>query len=286
MNSKDYFASLLGERSGGARPSHATVVTPGTIARVRQEQAADAFAAERAELLAAQEALREELDAQREATEELARDLALLQEESAMAKEAAESAHTALLARAESAEAACAAARAELEAERAKPRLDEGILAENAEKEREIARLQELLAEAQRTSLSSSVLLEKPDTVGEKFGGEVREHVLDTLAAACAAAEAGGRDRRARILEAVLCANPSSGELDRRREAVRQIVKDAGAFLDDRAISALERLGFRYVSGKNHHKLEWAGIRFPMAKTPSDHRSCLNSAAEIANRVF
>ena len=52
------------------------------------------------------------------------------------------------------------------------------------------------------------------------------------------------------------------------------------------AVCALEKLGFRYISGANHHKLDYAGIRFPVAKTPSDHRSCLNSAAEICNRVF
>ena len=286
MNSNDYFASLLGDKPGDTPRRRTTVVTPNTIAKVRQEQAADAFAAERTELTAAQDALKEELDAQREACESLARDLTLLREEAAAAKDAAEAEKTALLARAESAESACAAVRAELEAERAKPHLDESLLAESAAKDREIARLQELLADAQRTSLSSSVLLEKPPALSEKFAGEIREHVLATLADSHAAAEAGGHDRRARILEAVLCANPASGELDRRREAVRQIVKDAGSFLDDRAIAELEKLGFRYVSGKNHHKLEWAGIRFPMAKTPSDRRSCLNSAAEIANRIF
>ena len=63
-------------------------------------------------------------------------------------------------------------------------------------------------------------------------------------------------------------------------------MKDAGTFIDDATIAALEKLGFRYVSGANHHKLDFAGIRFPVAKTPSDHRSCLNSAAEICNRVF
>lgn len=286
MNSNDYFASLLGDKPGPKPRRRTTVVTPNTIAKVRQEQAADAFAAERAELTAAQDALKDELDAQREACESLARDLTLLREEATAAKDAAAAETATLLARAESAESACAAVRAELEAERAKPHLDDKILEENAAKDREIARLQELLADAQRTSLSSSVLLEKPPALSEKFAGEIREHVLAALADSHAAAEAGGRDRRARILEAVLCANPSSGELESRREAVRQIVKDAGSFLDDRAIDALEKLGFRYVSGKNHHKLEWAGIRFPMAKTPSDHRSCLNSAAEIANRVF
>lgn len=286
MNSNDYFASLLGDRPGNVPRNRTTVVTPNTIAKVRQEQAADAFAAERAEMQAAQDALKEELEAQREACESLARDLALLKEENEANKAAAEADKTALLSRAESAEASCAAVRAELEAERAKPRIDEKMLEESAAKDREIARLQELLADAQRTSLSSSVLMEKPPALGEKFQGEIREHVIAALADSLSAAEAGGRDRRARILEAVLCANPPSGELESRREAVRQILKDAGSFLDDGDIADLEKLGFRYISGKNHHKLEWAGIRFPMSKTPSDHRSCLNSAAEIINRVF
>ena len=286
MNSNDYFASLLGDKPGTAPHNRTTVVTPNTIAKVRQEQAADAFAAERAELQAAQDALKEELEAQREACESLARDLALLQEEADAAKATAEADKAALLARAEAAEADNVAVRTELEAERAKPHIDEKMLEESAAKDREIARLQELLSDAQRTSLSSSVLMEKPPELGEKFPGEIREHVIAALADSRAAAEAGGRDRRARILEAVLCANPPSGELENRREAVRQILKDAGSFLDDGDIAALEKLGFRYISGKNHHKLEWAGIRFPMAKTPSDHRSCLNSAAEIINRVF
>ena len=63
-------------------------------------------------------------------------------------------------------------------------------------------------------------------------------------------------------------------------------MKDAGSFIDNATIASLEKLGFRYISGSNHHKLDYAGIRFPVAKTPSDHRSCLNSAAEICNRVF
>ena len=67
---------------------------------------------------------------------------------------------------------------------------------------------------------------------------------------------------------------------------MRQIVKDAGSNLDASAIAELEKIGFRYISGKNHHKIDWAGIRFPLAKTPSDYRACFNSSAEIINRVF
>ena len=81
MNSNDYFASLLGDQPGTAPRRKTTVVTPNTIAKVRQEQAVDAFAAERAQMQSAQDALQEELDAQREACESLARDLALLREE-------------------------------------------------------------------------------------------------------------------------------------------------------------------------------------------------------------
>lgn len=286
MNSNDYFASLLGDKPSNAHNNRTTVVTPNTIAKVRQEQAADVFAAERAEMQAAQAAIKEELEAQREACESLARDLALLQEETNAAKATAEVDKLALLARAESAEADCAAVRVELEAERAKSHINEKMLEESAAKDREIARLQELLADAQRTSLSSSVLMEKPPALGEKFPGEIREHVIAALADSRAAAEAGGRDRRARILEAVLCANSPSGDLENRRDTVRQILKDAGSFLNDDDIAALEKLGFRYISGKNHQKLEWAGIRFPMSKTPSDRRCCLNSASEIINRVF
>ncbi|MCQ2393122.1 MAG: hypothetical protein MJ249_02445 [Kiritimatiellae bacterium] len=133
---------------------------------------------------------------------------------------------------------------------------------------------------------SETALLDKPSELAEKFFGEIREHVVETLAEAYRAAEAGGRDRRARVLEAVLVTNPPTGELEQRRAEVKQIVKEAGSTLDNTALAALEKIGFRYISGNKHHKLDWAGIRFPIAKTPSDYRACLNSAAEINNRVF
>lgn len=282
--STDYFSSLLGggkpdRKPAPAQPRRTTIVTPATIARVREEQAEEALAAERADADAREAQLKEELEAERAASASLATDLAnaradyddLLEE-----KRAAEALAAKRIADLESA----------LDAERAKPRLDDALAAATAKKDEEIAALRAQLDEAQRTSLSSSVLLEKPAGFTEKFVGEIREHVIDALVAANEAAEAAGRDRRARILEAVLGTNPPVGELERRREMVKQIVKEAGATLDDGALAELEKLGFRYVSGNKHHKLEWAGIRFPLTKTPSDHRSCLNSAAEINNRVF
>lgn len=282
-NPADYFSSLLGAGTAPRQKQpRATVVTPATIARVRAEQVEDAFAAER-------ESLKAELAEKQSVIDALALDSVQQKESLMQAQEKLAQAEGKLaqsqdeLARAVEELARTAAA---LDAEHTAPKVDPALQEEVAAKDREIARLQALLVEAQRTSLSSTVLLDKPGGFSEKFTGEIREHLLEALADALRAADAGGRDRRARILEAILCANACSGELARRRAAVKQIMKDAGAFIDDSTIAALERLGFRYISGANHHKLDFAGIRFPVAKTPSDHRSCLNSAAEICNRVF
>ena len=294
-SSSDYFSSLLGGDGEVAKPKHApasvpprrtTVVTPATVARVKEEQAEAARAAERAGFQAREDALKEEIELQKAACASIAADLADARRELEDAKREladAEEETEALNARRLRLEDENRRLAADLAAARATPPRDDAQL---AAKDEEIARLKTLLAEAQRTALSDSVLLEKPAGLSEKFAGELREHVAETIADAVGAAEAGGRDRRARILEAVLVANPPSGDLDRRREAVKQIVKEAGARLDNAAIAELEKLGFRYVSGNKHHKLEWAGIRFPLAKTPSDYRACLNSAAEICNRVF
>ena len=288
-SSTDYFSSLLGTPSAQRQkeaPRRTTVVTPGTVARVRAEQAEDAFAAER-------DALNAELEERQAVIDALALDAAEAKESLEQTQEKLKHAQEELAQAGARADEELAKVKEELdqtkvalEAERSAPKVDPALQEEVAAKDREIARLQEMLIEAQRTSLSSTVLLDKPDGISEKFTGEIREHLLEALADAQRAADAGGRDRRARILEAILCANACSGELARRRDEVKQVMKDAGSFIDDATIAALERLGFRYVSGSNHHKLDYAGIRFPVAKTPSDHRSCLNSAAEICNRVF
>ena len=78
-------------------------------------------------------------------------------------------------------------------------------------------------------------------------------------------------------------ANQSSGELERRRAELRQILKDAGYYNDPKP---LERLGLRLISGRTHWKLQYANVRVTMSKTPSDYRANLNNGNEIANRCF
>ena len=126
-------------------------------------------------------------------------------------------------------------------------------------------------------------ILAAPAAVAEVFPGEVREQVVATLLDGLGSAERSGRERRAEILRYVLAANQSSGELERRRAELRQILKDAGYYNDPKP---LERLGLRLISGRTHWKLQYANVRVTMSKTPSDYRANLNNGNEIANRCF
>lgn len=126
-------------------------------------------------------------------------------------------------------------------------------------------------------------VLAAPGAFAEAFPGELREMVLSVLSDARDAAVQSTRERRAAVLGAVLAANRPTGELDRRRTELKQIMKDAGYYTDPRA---LEELGFKLVSGRTHWKLEYAGVRMPIAKTPSDYRANLNMAADMANKCF
>ncbi len=269
-NSQDYFSALLGNKNATndksvKRTQQHTVVTPGTISRVREEQATLAFDQERKNLLS-------ELADQKAAMEELARELV-----------DAEDARDEAIRQKETSEVKLATINDELTAANSELATANSEL---AAANNEIERLKALLIEAQRTSLSSSVLLDKPAGIGEKFSGEIREHILETLRIARDAAENSGQERRSRLLEAVLCTNIPSGELEKRRRELKQLVIEEGNAINTATIAKLERLGFKYISGKNHHKLDWAGHRYIIAKTPSDHRAAQNSAADICNRIF
>ncbi len=289
VRSEDYFASLLGPAPAAhakkaaptpARP-RTTIVTPNTIARVREEQAAAVFEAEKAVLQTEIDKLKEDLEIEKLVKDSFAQDKAAALQDLAAARQETEDVRRALAAAQKEVENV----RAEAAAERARHQLE--LDAAHHERDDVQTQLDALKnVQTERRGGETTTLLAIPTTLSEKFPGEIREHLLEALADALSTAESGGRDRRARLLEAVLCANPLSGELEKRRQSVRRIVREAGSKLDDAVLAQLQKLGFRYVSGNKHHKIEWAGIRFPVSKTPSDHRACLNSATEINNRAF
>ena len=125
-----------------------------------------------------------------------------------------------------------------------------------------------------------------PPPTAEVFPGEVRDHILAVLTEGLEAAQSSERERRAAVLEDVLAANKPGSELERRRKELKQIIKDTGSFVDARTIAALEKIGFKCVSGNKHWKLDYANVRIPISKTPSDRRGAQNTATDIANRCF
>lgn len=304
---RDIFASLMGT----AKPATPVVkpgrVTTATIAKVREAQAVEA--AERAfdEKLEAVKAEKEALEAKVSSLQEeiatlniaiasIAADKASLQDQldqasgelkaARAAGEDFEEAAKSLRSENGKLSAANSELNLELAALKAEPKVDPSVAAESEERLREIERLKALLNEAQRTSLSSSVLLEKPYAFAEKFPGEIREHVLDTILEAQKAADGDGRERRAKLLEAILMANPSDGELERRREAVKSILLGvSGGFIGERDIKELERLGFRSVGTGPHRKLVWGNVPFTVETPPDGSRSILNSEQTL-KRAF
>ena len=118
-----------------------------------------------------------------------------------------------------------------------------------------------------------------PPATTEVFPGEGREHILAVLSEGLETAQSSGRERRATVLKDVLSANKPGSELERRRAELKQIIKDTGSFIDSRTIAALEKIGFKCVSGNKHWKLDYANVRFPMSKTPSDRRGAQNTFA-------
>jgi len=141
-------------------------------------------------------------------------------------------------------------------------------------------------AAPERSAAPAESILDSVEGIREVFPGELREQILTTLEEEASRARQCGRLRRAGLLEAVLKANGPTGELERRRDALKQILKDAGSFTDDRALAELRGLGIRCISGRRHWKLEYGEIRMPIAKTPSDCRAGRNAAASIGNICF
>ncbi len=196
---------------------------------------------------------------------------------------------------------------AKAQAERKSADLEQQLAAErqmraSAETERdrlrgEVLRLKNELEEALTAPGTQPVVSEpvretqvagllKPPATAEVFPGEVREHILAVLTEGLEAAQSSERERRAAVLEDVLSANKPGSELERRRRELKQIIKDTGSFVDARTIAALEKLGFKCVSGNKHWKLDYANVRIPISKTPSDRRGAQNTATDIANRCF
>lgn len=111
----------------------------------------------------------------------------------------------------------------------------------------------DVLAKNAETTLSNKMtLLERNPEVEDRFPGEMRDHVLETLKEAREAAEKDGRVRRAQILEAILVDNEVSGELAKRRAALEKLFNDNQNILSGPVINELDNMNIPYKHGEDY----------------------------------
>lgn len=124
----------------------------------------------------------------------------------------------------------------------------------------EIAKLKEEISHVAETLLKNSevekpnqvTLLERNPDLGDKFEGETYDHVLEVLKEARDASEAAGRNRRAQVLEGVLVANESTGNLVKKREELKKLFSDNQNVINGQVINELDKLGIPYKVGETY----------------------------------
>lgn len=152
----------------------------------------------------------------------------------------------------------------------------------NKEYEKLKEKLQEIIGNLD-SGVEIGSLLTMPDNFEEVFEGELRELILAIMQDALSVASRGEQDRRKRALAAVLAKNRSSGELQQRQRQLERIFRNANGAYEP---NEFEKLGFKLISGSKHWKLDYAGIRLTIAKTPSDYRANQNNIVNFSKKCF
>lgn len=189
-----------------------------------------------------EEIVPEELDVQKAVVESLAADKAMMAERlAAMEKENGE-----LRAKAGELEKG-AAVIDELQREIA------ALKAKNDEQAAELAKMGDVLAtNAEDGAANKMALLDRDLELPDRFPGETRDHVIEVIREAREKAEAEGRIRRAQLLEAVLVANESSGELEKRRRGLEKFFNDNANIISGPVMAELDRCGIAYKNGEEY----------------------------------
>lgn len=184
----------------------------------------------------------EELDVQKAVVESLAADKAMMAERlAAMEKEKGEL--SARLAELEK----VALSVDELQREIA------ALKAKNDEQAAELAKMGDVLAtNAEDGAANKMALLDRDLELPDRFPGETRDHVIEVIREAREKAEAEGRIRRAQLLEAVLVANESSGELEKRRRGLEKFFNDNANIISGPVMAELDRCGIAYKNGEEY----------------------------------
>jgi len=122
-----------------------------------------------------------------------------------------------------------------------------------AEQNKALAEVGDVLAKNSETEGSNKVsLLDRDLELPDRFPGETRDHVLESIKEARDRAEAEGRVRRAQILESVLVANEPTGNLEKKRAALEKFFNENQNILSGPVIEELQRCGISHKKGEEY----------------------------------
>ena len=135
----------------------------------------------------------------------------------------------------------------------------------------------------------------KIDTSGKMFNhgkikdfydDEVREIILECLEEYRSKYTSEG-SRRADVLDSFLSANPKTGILDKKRQAITEAMKEFEGNTPS-SINALKSAGLTIKSRKNHIKGYWfeEKYNFTLASSPSDYSSNKNGEMVMIKKFF
>jgi hypothetical protein len=155
-----------------------------------------------------------------------------------------------------------------------------------ADAEKEIQRLS---AEIRRYEAQTPSIIGLTLSLGQEhdyFPGEIKDIVIDALSVSRSLVPEDSR--RLHIIDAVLSANNSSGQAIEIKERLKIALRNYKV-LDAKTQRELLEIGFVLSDGGKHHKLTWNSdnrYTYSLSKTPSDHRTGLNSISDISRLFF
>lgn len=125
--------------------------------------------------------------------------------------------------------------------------------AENVKLKEENAALVSALAANTESNTSSQIaLLDRNLELPDRFIGETREHVINAVKVALEEARENGRIRRAQLLEGVLVANESTGEIEKKRASLEKFFADHQNIFDGEVIAKLKEYGIAHKDGETY----------------------------------
>jgi hypothetical protein len=116
------------------------------------------------------------------------------------------------------------------------------------------------------------------------YPNEVYDHLVEMLRMIDGSIPAE-QLRRRQIYDAIIKANPSSGELQKRKDGVAEIVRNKNE-ISASDIKAFERLGFTYSKDGPHHKFTMGSFYMTMPCTGSDKGRGWKNSIRDFNRNF